>query len=317
MTLQGSLIIVQSMHKLLQMLPASFDICAFKTQGKAPTDARGMFITDYDGTLRRSDGSLNPRDVCALENLAALNAIRVLATGRSLYSLQRGNSTPLPVDFIIFSNGAGITRMRDAKTVRCAELSVRQVRRACDVLWQQGLDFMIHRRVPRNHYFAYRRAGASNPDFEHRIALYRSFGEPLADVNAWETPACQLLAIVPPQDGPAVFREIRRCLNDLSVIRTTSPLDQRSVWIEIFASAVSKSRTAAGLAGSLGIPARNVLAVGNDYNDIDLLQWAGTGVVVANAPTELKTRFGVVASNDHCGVAEAAAYWRKQPLWHN
>jgi len=46
--------------------------------------------------------------------------------------------------------------------------------------------------------------------------------------------------------------------------------------------------------------------VGNDYNDLDLLEWAGKSYVVENAPTDLKARFPAVASNNHGGVAEAA-----------
>jgi hydroxymethylpyrimidine pyrophosphatase-like HAD family hydrolase len=49
--------------------------------------------------------------------------------------------------------------------------------------------------------------------------------------------------------------------------------------------------------------------VGNDFNDLDLLEWAQTRFVTANAPPELKERFPTVASNDRCGVAEAIARW--------
>jgi len=49
--------------------------------------------------------------------------------------------------------------------------------------------------------------------------------------------------------------------------------------------------------------------VGNDFNDLDLLEWAQTRFVMANAPAELRERFPTVASNDSCGVAEAIARW--------
>jgi hydroxymethylpyrimidine pyrophosphatase-like HAD family hydrolase len=51
------------------------------------------------------------------------------------------------------------------------------------------------------------------------------------------------------------------------------------------------------------------LSVGNDFNDLDLLEWAHSPFVMANAPAELRQRFATVASNDHCGVAEAAERW--------
>jgi len=51
--------------------------------------------------------------------------------------------------------------------------------------------------------------------------------------------------------------------------------------------------------------------VGNDFNDLDLLEWAQTRFVTANAPAELKKRFPAVASNNQGGVSEAIARWLK------
>jgi hydroxymethylpyrimidine pyrophosphatase-like HAD family hydrolase len=49
--------------------------------------------------------------------------------------------------------------------------------------------------------------------------------------------------------------------------------------------------------------------VGNDFNDLDLLEWAQTRFVTANAPAQLRKRFPAVASNNHGGVAEAVERW--------
>jgi hydroxymethylpyrimidine pyrophosphatase-like HAD family hydrolase len=56
--------------------------------------------------------------------------------------------------------------------------------------------------------------------------------------------------------------------------------------------------------------------VGNDYNDLDLLEWAGSSFVVANAPPDLTDRFPTVASNDDCGVAEAITRWLASNQFH-
>ena len=104
--------------------------------------------------------------------------------------------------------------------------------------------------------------------------------------------------------------QVASLLPDLTVIRTTSPLDHRSTWIEVFPREVSKSQAAAWLAARHGIRRGDVCAVGNDYNDRDLLEWAGSSYVVANAAPELRTRHDVVAAGGHCGVAEAIRRWR-------
>ena len=69
--------------------------------------------------------------------------------------------------------------------------------------------------------------------------------------------------------------QVASLLPDLTVIRTTSPLDHRSTWIEVFPREVSKSQAAAWLAARHGIRRGDVCAVGNDYNDRDLLEPRG------------------------------------------
>ena len=103
---------------------------------------------------------------------------------------------------------------------------------------------------------------------------------------------------------------MREALPGLSVIQTTSPLDHTSTWIELFHPDVSKSSTAAWLAAELNVDPMDTMAIGNDYNDQDLLAWAADSFVVENAPSDLRARFQTVASNNDCGVAEAVATMR-------
>ena len=117
--------------------------------------------------------------------------------------------------------------------------------------------------------------------------------------------ATQVLAVVPEQEASGIYEQVSRQLAGLSVVRATSPLDHQSLWIEVFPMGVSKSHGAAWLLHQLGMGPENVVAVGNDYNDLDLLQWAGKGFVVANAPVDLKSRFATVSSNNRSGVAAA------------
>jgi len=93
-------------------------------------------------------------------------------------------------------------------------------------------------------------------------------------------------------------------------VRTTSPLDGASLWLEVFAPGTNKSGAAAWLAERLGIGAQDTYAVGNDFNDLDLLEWAAHARVTANAPPELAARFRSVPSHDADGFAHAVREWR-------
>jgi hypothetical protein len=275
---------------------------------EAPEDRqpRGLFIMDFDGTLLRSDRTFSSIDLDALGQLGELGIIRTIATGRSLYSFNTAALRDLPVDFVIFSMGAGVVKYPGGKVVRRVSLESHEVKRACEILKTNRLDFMVHRTIPDNHMFSYFRSNEGNDDFERRLKLYSRFAVPLNEATDGFGPATQLLAVVPDRDSQAVLEKVRSELPDYSVIRTTSPLDGKATWIEIFSTVVSKSRTAAWLAEELNIDKRGTVSVGNDYNDLDLLEWTAKSYVVDNAPADLKNRFAGVASNNDGGVAEAA-----------
>jgi hydroxymethylpyrimidine pyrophosphatase-like HAD family hydrolase len=274
--------------------------------GKPPA---GLFVTDLDGTLLRSDRTVSEGDRESLRRLGDQRVVRVVATGRSIFSFGRIDAPRLPIDYVIFSTGAGIAEYPEGKILRRAGLEPEETGRAAAVLRELRLDFMIQRPIPDTHVFGYAALNPSNPDFETRIALYRPFAFPLnEDVHRFG-PATQLVAIVPRTRAENALSAVRQRLAELTVIQTTSPLDGHSTWIEIFPAGVSKSLSAQWLASRLGAPAGQTLSVGNDYNDVDLLEWAATRFVTANAPEELRHRFPAVASNNHGGVSEAIERW--------
>jgi len=278
-----------------------------KNQGDS---CRGLFITDFDGTLLCSDGTLSQRNLDALESLSRRGIRTAVATGRSLYSFINSPGVDLPVDYIIFTTGAGVVTQSDHKLLYQLNLSSEAVKQTLDFLKKSTLDFMLHHPVPENHKFVFRRINPNNTDFESRIKRYRQFGQPLAGIDSHDFgEASQFLAVVPHNKTRQSLSEVRIGLPGLSVVRSTSPLDHKSTWIELFHPAVSKGRTAAWLASELHVNPADTMAIGNDYNDLDLLEWAAFSCVVENAPVDLKCRFQQVASNNNGGVAEAINCW--------
>jgi Cof subfamily protein (haloacid dehalogenase superfamily) len=268
-----------------------------------------MLITDLDGTLLDSDGSLTKQDMDALFSLGRKGVVRVIATGRSLYSFKAVAGNRLPVDYVIFSTGAGVITFPDGRLIRKIHLDAGAVTTAVRIFMEFGLDFMVHQPIPDNHRFLFHGTGSDNPDFHRRLARYCEFCRPLDNASSNIGSASQLLAVVNHDNSASVLTALRSKLTGYSIIRSTSPLDGKSTWIEVFAPGVSKSQCAAWLADRLNIDKDLVLAVGNDYNDLDLLEWAGSAFLVDNAPDILKNRFDSVASHNHGGVAEAIHLW--------
>jgi hydroxymethylpyrimidine pyrophosphatase-like HAD family hydrolase len=61
-----------------------------------------------------------------------------------------------------------------------------------------------------------------------------------------------------------------------------------SAWLDIAPDGVNKATALAQVAADLGVKAEDVLAAGDGRNDIEMLQWAGRGVALPEAPPEVQ-----------------------------
>ncbi len=74
--------------------------------------------------------------------------------------------------------------------------------------------------------------------------------------------------------------------------------------IEIVRSGLSKAVGLERVCASFDIPAKNVIAFGDEDNDIEMLQFAGTGVAMSNAIPQLKEVANTITlSNEEDGIA--------------
>jgi len=276
---------------------------------------RGMVVTDLDGTLFQRDRRISARNLRTLEELGRLQVLRVVATGRNLFSARKVLDPSFPVDYLLFSSGAGIMDWASQRLLWKSSMDHGQLESAFTALSRRGLDFMVHLPIPENHrfYFYPARSGRPNPDFAARCALYAQFAQPGEGARLSLCEACQLLAVEPSPapGGCSVYPQLVEELAALRVIRATSPLDGRSCWIEVFSPEVSKACAAAWVARRAGVGQEGVMAVGNDYNDLDLLAWAPASYAVRGSPRELLERFPVVdgGSEADSDFAEAVARW--------
>jgi hydroxymethylpyrimidine pyrophosphatase-like HAD family hydrolase len=286
--------------------------------GNPPGRFRGMVVSDLDGTLLRRDHSVSAADLETLVGLGKEPFLRAVATGRSLYSARKVLPDEFPIEYLIFSSGAGIMDWRTKSLVRKDTLAPDEVARAMSALKELSADFMVHRPVPDNHYFVSYHSGRENPDFVKRCEIYREFWESADYGDPFRGEACEVLAVVPPGEvacsevfqGYPLHRRLEKSLAPLKIIRATSPIDGLSTWVEIFPAGVSKGNAAEWIALREGLGRANALALGNDYNDLDLLEWASGRYVVANAPESLKKRYPSVGHHEESAFTDAVAKWR-------
>lgn len=278
------------------------------------TDSVRIIFTDLDGTLLNSSRNISKANLICLEQLGKKKIVRVIATGRSFYSFRKLCTQPIPADYLIFSTGAGIINLHTGKLLFSANIEGDDIQAIASYLQSEEVDFMVHHKVPDNHHFTYWGDPRTNSDFGRRIELYRDYARGFTTPENLPKLSAQIIAIFP--GNLDHFERIRIHLENFQITRTTSPLDGRSIWMEIQPRQISKGTSAAWLCNHLGLCHTLSLGIGNDYNDISLLQYTHHSYVVANAPEDMLQAYRTTRSNNDDGFSHAAREALLLPKYH-
>jgi len=259
---------------------------------------------DLDGTLLSSDKQVSTVNIDCLNALGKKKILRVVSTGRSLYSYKKllGRQI-LPTDYLIVSNGSGILKKPGNTLLKISQFNENDVERIRLHLMAHGVNFMIHEKVPDNHSFKYVTGKNPHSDFQRRIELYSIFSEEYSADNHGDIQSSQIIAILP--GDPELLHSLSHGLEDYQITRTTSPLDGKSIWMEIYPPNISKGKSAEWLCHHLAIERQFTFAIGNDYNDVSLLEFANISYIVNNGPADLRSRYRNSLSNDDNGFRDA------------
>jgi hypothetical protein len=93
--------------------------------------------------------------------------------------------------------------------------------------------------------------------------------------------------------------------NDITVLRTEYPIRDLSI-VDVLNRGCSKGHALERWANYRGIPREQVMAIGDNFNDVEMLAFAGVPFIMGNACDELRQNgWQVTLPNDQCGVAAA------------
>lgn len=251
-----------------------------------------MIATDLDGTLLRSDGSLAPRVRSAL--LAAQEAgIEVVpATGRP--RLVTGDViAELPfVHHWVFANGSVTWHAGRAELIRGFWLDPGEVRHLIgavrSVLPDAGFAVEFEDDV------------AYEPGFE-RVVPQVPYGPPTTSlIDAVDRRVQKLLVFNPERTVDELYQAVASVV-DGEAVPTYSGLS----FIELSAGLVTKATALGHLADDLGISPAEVVAFGDNHNDVAMLSWAGRSYAMAHATDDTRAvATEVIGSNDDDAVAD-------------
>jgi HAD superfamily hydrolase (TIGR01484 family) len=251
-----------------------------------------LVATDLDGTLLRSDGTVDERTRRAIAEIESAGLTFVICTARPPRWLRPLADETGHRGLAVCANGGVIWDLHTDSMVAEFPLQAEVAREVVQRL----------RAVLPQGAWAVERAGgfAHEPTYTPRWPVPE--GTPVDAIDALlEPPAVKLMLRHPELSADDLLAHARDLIGDLVEVSHSSPND---ALLEISAPGVSKASALAGVCAELGIASQEVMAFGDMPNDLAMLSWAGWGVAVANAHAEvIAAADEVTASNDQAGVA--------------
>ena len=266
-----------------------------------------LVAVDIDGTLLDSAHRLPPANRQALRTAAARGVDVVLATGRAFHHARPvAERLGAPVTLIV-NNGA-LVKTPAGETLACRPVP-RGLARALVAgtrSIREGAALVFDRTDARQ--YVYERIDWSHPQRQRYHDRYRG-------VMTRVDPVERALDADPVQvafnGGVADMRVLAGRVRALPAARrltiTLTEYEQRDFsLLDITAGGCSKGAALADWAERRGVPPAGIMAVGDNLNDVDMLERAGHPVVMGNAVEELKRRgWPLTAGHDEAGVAQA------------
>ena len=253
-----------------------------------------LVVSDLDGTLLNRHGKVEKDILDIIKRLNDKGILFTVATGRSI-SMAENILELLNIEIpYILCNGAIVVHQK--KIVIKKPMPLKSLRSVLEkavkldmtVIYSvDGIDNLLE----DTNWSLHRKE-----DYLKNLKLRR-----LED-SEWDNIETDKVFILNDKDN----EEINFIREDQSIMDNCSLTQYGNQSLEVVKKGVSKSSGIEYLISSLNIDFSNVLAIGDQFNDVEMIRDSGYGVAVANANDDIKKYANYVTQNEnHLGVIEA------------
>lgn len=265
-----------------------------------------LFLSDFDGTLIGTDGTIPAENIRAIQRYRKAGGVFAVCTGRMLSSiLPRLRELGIDDGLVVAYQGAVIAEIATGKLLKDESFSAEEALSVIEEMEREKL----HIHVYCGDAF-YANAFYVNADDEFLHMYERICGvkgvveEKLSEkVRHMRGRVQKVVAMVPSESRDEIQDRLRRHLDGRFFLTCSSPY-----LIEVMKAGQDKGSAVDFLSEYYHIPHGRIAAVGDMPNDLPMLLKAGGRFAVANAAEELKQQATVVPSCDEGGVAKAIEY---------
>jgi len=272
-----------------------------------PRPSIRLLATDIDGTLLNPQFQISEGDMAALRRAHAAGIEIVLVTGRR-HSFALPIAKQLGFDLWLISSNGAVTRSLSGETFHRDLMPAETCRQLCKSMQQ------------------FRGNTVLTFDKETRGAIVLEHMDQLgASIRRWLEKNMEFIEFVVPIEKALVkdpvqamfcgtvarMNEALRALENsgmdgkVTILRTEYP-DRDLSMIDVLNAGCSKGHALERWANYRGYRREEVMAVGDNHNDVEMLEFAGHPIIMGNACEELRARgWRITRGNHDCGVAAA------------
>jgi len=266
-----------------------------------------LLATDIDGTLLNPQFQISERDMASLRRAQERGVEIVLVTGRR-HRFALPIAKQLGFDHWLISSNGAITRSLSGQTFHRDLMPAETCRKICRAMQE------------------FRGNAVLTFDTEVKGAIVlEKLDEVGTSIRRWLEKNMEFIEIISPIERALVTDPVQAMfcgtmvrmtaalqvledsgLDDLiTILRTEYPERDLSM-IDILNAGCSKGHALERWAAHRGYAREEVMAVGDNHNDVEMLEFAGHPVIMGNACQELRSRgWRVTGGNHECGLAAA------------
>jgi len=266
-----------------------------------------LLATDIDGTLLNPQFQISEGDLDALGKAHAAGIEIVLVTGRR-HSFALPIAKQLGFDLWLISSNGAVTRSLGGETFHRDMMPASTCRQLCGSMQEfRGNTVLTFDKETKGALVLERldELGASIRRWLEKNIEFIDFVVPIENALVDDPIQAMFCGTLARMNAALKTLESAGMQDKTTVLRTEYPA-RDLLMIDVLNAGCSKGHALERWAKYRGFRRDEVMAIGDNHNDVEMLEFAGHPVIMGNACEELRARgWRVTRGNDACGVAAA------------
>lgn len=271
-----------------------------KSRFMEANDVYKIITSDLDETLLRKDGSISQQNIDAIAQATARGVKFVPNTGRNFLTVQpllkQLGLAQQAGEYVISFNGGAVIENQGNRVVLSNEMPYAEAKRVFELFTEFDVDVHVY---TLDHLYIYRPREDDEAYLQTRGVAFTEFDGNFSQFK--DDHVMKVIAMNPDMT-------VRRAANDRiqAEFADINTAYSSGIYIEVNHGGVDKGNAILELGEQLGVSADEIMAIGDNDNDLPMLRKVGLPVSVQNGIPAVKEVATYVTPHDYeCGVADA------------